>query len=379
MNPQPTAPQAAVLSKLHYVSLLFRYQFSSSLLLSFLARKVLRFYINSKSEKMESYGISGEVIDASNWKKELVNATISTSELISRLILFQIKKAVDKKSPLVKLAMKIEEKKIEEKAAPYIASIMVILLAGKEVNRENMKLMIDSVGLKVDKRTLDFASSLDFSNSIIYYAPVLYFLLVLGKLSAENITKVLDSVGVISSIEVAKEVLSVYEESKERSLEKMDPESSDYKFISSAKDASAIMAIELSDELDRTFESKSIQEHVERGFIPYISALGVLAFMGKETDIRDPIVRKDISAIVSSIGIKPDQEMLDYLSSLNYVNAGFIYIPTIYFIAASGEEPTVQKMEAVIKALGAKFDENNAGFALISYKDFRKGRSIKKS
>ncbi len=328
---------------------------------------------------MESYGVSGEVIDASNWKKELVNATISTSELISRLILFQIKKAVDKKNPLVKLAMKIEEKKIEEKAAPYIASIMVILLAGKEVDRENMKLMIDSVGLKVDKRTLDFASSLDFSNNIIYYAPVLYFLLVLGKLSAENIAKVFGSVGVISSIEVANEVLCVYEESKEKSLEKMDPKSSDYKFISSAKDASAIMAIELSDELDRTFESKSIQEHVERGFISYISALGVLAFMGKETDIRDPIVRKDISAIVSSIGIKPDQEMLDYLSSLNYVNAGFIYIPTIYFIAASGEEPTVQKMEEVIKALGAKFDENNAGFALISYKDFRKGRSIKKS
>ncbi len=328
---------------------------------------------------MESYGISGNVIDASNWKRELVNATISASELISRLILFQIKNAVDKENLLVKLVMKAEEKKIEEKAAPYIASIMVILLAGREVNRENMKLMIDAIGLGVDKRTLDFASSLDFGNHIIYYAPVLYFLLVLGKLSAENITKVLGSVGVKSDIKVAEKVLEIYEESKENSLDKMDPKSSDYKFISSTKDASTIMAIELSDELDRTFESKSIQEHVERGFIPYISALGVLAFMGKETDVRDPIVREYISAIVSAIGVKPDEEMLDYLSSFNYVNAGFIYIPTIYFIAASGKDPTVERIKAVMKALGAKFDENNAGFALISYKDFKEGRNIKKS
>ncbi|HUB92485.1 MAG TPA: hypothetical protein VL945_00845, partial [Candidatus Saccharimonadales bacterium] len=114
-------------------------------------------------------------------------------------------------------------------------------------------------------------------------------------------------------------------------------------------------------EIEGLMHDERIARYPERDILPYIGAIGLLTFSGKDTD------RGNIISVLDAMATTSDQDILDTLGKI-HVRNHIIYIVALYFIHATGQEPTFDKLIDVIKAMDVIPDALVAGNVISFYK-----------
>ena len=310
-------------------------------------------------------------IVVSKWKSSFSETIVSSSKFMAYILAREINGAIQKAGIIEKIGMKIAGGILERRMAPYIAAVVVLAFASKEISTENVERLINAIGVSPNKRLLKFVASLNLKNNFVC-VPAIYFIkLVEKEPTPQMIIDVVSSLGMVSDIQSARHVLDIYSEFLEHEGGKVNNAAEEelvIKFSGPINRLSSLISKILFFELQRTFEDKYIIANIERA-VPYLSALGVLIFTGRDTGEGDEIV-KGLSDIVKSVGMVPDEDMLNHIKGMEYGKAtSIVYIPSIYLITSAGKQPGLGLLIKVISALSIKPDEAVAGYVLTIYQE----------
>ena len=105
---------------------------------------------------------------------------------------------------------------------------------------------------------------------------------------------------------------------------------------------------------------------IEREVTPYIGAVMFLSFNGKE------VTRENVITIIRAIGIEPNNNYLNFISSLNLKNNIIAYAPVVYYLKVVRKEVTLENVLKVISAMGVEPDEEIGKHVLKIYSDSEK-------
>ncbi len=271
--------------------------------------------------------------------------------------------------------MKLGGKRLQDQMAPYIGSIFFLSFIGEEVNDENVRNVLKGLDVEPNGRFLDFVRDIDLSNNVIAYGPVILFLkLNHREVNVSNMVSVVSAMGYKANPATAKHVLEIYEEYANPDSESYEnlPEY-ESKLMKSTEEAAKIEAMLMTWELDRTLEHNDIDRYIKRGFVPYLTAIGVLVYSGEEISAigEERFLRYDAD-MVKAIGIEPDPEMKEFVRSMNYQDsAAFHCIPAIYLLLSLGMEVNVESIKKLLDSVGLDMSIELVGFAYTFYMDHR--------
>ena len=310
-------------------------------------------------------------IVVSKWKSSFSETIVSSSKFMAYILAREINGAIQKAGIIEKIGMKIAGGILERRMAPYIAAVVVLAFASKEISTENVERLINAIGVSPNKRLLKFVASLNLKNNFVCFTAIYFIKLVEKEPTPQMIIDVVSSLGMVSDIQSARHVLDIYSEFLEHEGGKVNNAAEEelvIKFSGPINRLSSLISKILFFELQRTFEDKYIIANIERA-VPYLSALGVLIFTGRDTGEGDEIV-KGLSDIVKSVGMVPDEDMLNHIKGMEYGKAtSIVYIPSIYLITSAGKQPGLGLLIKVISALSIKPDEAVAGYVLTIYQE----------
>ncbi len=311
-----------------------------------------------------------ETESVQDWKEILRKTIIDISQLMAMLVTEDIERIKSNQGLLERFFIKVAGKRAEEAITPYISAALLLVSIGKPISRESVRSVLLSVSIEPEERLLDFAASLSIGMAAPCI-PVIYFLKVLGKeISPENIINVLRSVNIDVDRTTVLHIISVY-----------------YKFSSSREGAgkasmigneiserlsgaALITANELLLQLKRTFEFKDIGEAMKKDLIYYISALGVLAFLGKDIDDNGERNMEGVVNMLEAIGFKPNVEMITYIKSrFEYGFAPAVYGSAIRFLEALGKPVNTESVLRVLGSAGINGKEDIAGYVITLWKE----------
>ncbi|MCL5675193.1 MAG: hypothetical protein M1611_01110 [Candidatus Marsarchaeota archaeon] len=317
------------------------------------------------------------------WRDEIVEDMTKTSELIMKMIIFELRNAVDRQSIAAKFVMLLGLRKLYEKMAPYVGAVMMLSFVGRPVSREDIEAVLEGAGVEPEKRFMDFVLSMNFENNIVSYAVFAYFLrIVRMEITAENITMVAKTVGMAPDEEVIRHVLELYEESEAdgTKIGSVKITGLEKRILEYGRDAAIVTGRLLTEEMDRTLSRKGVDEYVKRGFMYYVLAAGTLAFAGmiqllydKRTGTiygYDKFLRY-IANLVKTAGLEPEQEMLEYIKSFNYgYSAASHCVPVIYYLKSIGKEPSIEAVSKVLERINLPTEDTTIGFVLTTYNNY---------
>ncbi|MCL4375689.1 hypothetical protein M1394_02730, partial [Candidatus Marsarchaeota archaeon] len=299
----------------------------------------------------------------------LASRVTGAAELMSKLIGSEINRAISSQNILIKIVVRIMGKKAEDAISPYIAAVVLLVSSARSVSPEKVGDLLKAIGIEPQKRELDFVSMIRFDSATAAYAPVFYFMtLVKDEPNAESLMVVIKALGLEANKETADYVMKIYRENI-LSKEVQKPNKLQEMLDASIKSASDMLSkLELM-ELERIFEIKNMKTYIEEGIIPYLGAVGVMEYMGRDIGLEGTeSFRSGVKEVIEAIGAVPDDKMLDVVTkSLNIGNFPFIYVSAIFFILGAGQEPNVQKMIDVVRTMGLKTDEAAASYLLTLY------------
>ncbi|MCL4375212.1 hypothetical protein M1394_00210 [Candidatus Marsarchaeota archaeon] len=312
----------------------------------------------------------------SKWKSSFSETIVSSSKFMAYMLAREINGAIQKAGIIEKIGMKFAGGILERRMAPYIAAVVVLAFASKEISTENVERLINAIGVSPNKRLLKFVASLNLKNNFVCIPAIYFIKLVEKEPTPQMIIDVVSSLGMISDIQSARHVLDIYSEFLEHEGGKVNNAAEEdlvIKFSGPINRLSSLISKILFFELQRTFEDRYIIANIERA-VPYLSALGVLIFTGRDTGEGDEII-KGLSDIVKSVGIILDEDMLNHIKGMEYGKAtSIVYVPSIYLITSAGKQPTLDLLIKVISALSIKPDEAVAGYVLTIYQESAKGQ-----
>ncbi len=307
--------------------------------------------------------------EPNEWKGILASRVTGAAELMSKLIGSEINRAISSQNILIKIVVRIMGKKAEDAISPYIAAVVLLVSSARSVSPEKVGDLLKAIGIEPQKRELDFVSMIRFDSATAAYAPVFYFMtLVKDEPNAESLMVVIKALGLEANKETADYVMKIYRENI-LSKEVQKPNKLQEMLDASIKSASDMLSkLELM-ELERIFEIKNMKTYIEEGIIPYLGAVGVMEYMGRDIGLEGTeSFRSGVKEVIEAIGAVPDDKMLDVVTkSLNIGNFPFIYVSAIFFILGAGQEPNVQKMIDVVRTMGLKTDEAAASYLLTLY------------
>lgn len=101
----------------------------------------------------------------------------------------------------------------------------------------------------------------------------------------------------------------------------------------------------VSDALDRIMASPEVEKNAHEVF-PYVYSAALLAFVGHE------IKRESIAELVSAIGSKPEEKMLEIVDKVGIEN-DLIPLHCIYYLVVMGIEVSNSNIMKVAQALGS--------------------------
>lgn len=113
-------------------------------------------------------------------------------------------------------------------------------------------------------------------------------------------------------------------------------------------------------EMFRAINEKGVYSFLKGGLFPYAASALVLALSGKE------IESGSIKRVVKALDIKPEDNLLKELETLNYKNH-IVYINALYLLLAMGRDPTEESITKVATAIGAVADKGRAKFVMELY------------
>ena len=117
-------------------------------------------------------------------------------------------------------------------------------------------------------------------------------------------------------------------------------------------------------ETSRIFADERIKNYETRTIVPYIAAINVLDFSGRDVDMEG------VSRLIEATGSIPDNTILSYLASLHIKNS-IVYAAALYLIVVNGREPTVESLIEVVRALDVHPDATLAGYAITLYRLYK--------
>ena len=308
-------------------------------------------------------------------RDELAKAIVEGASIITRIILRELEEAIKKQNIFIQIGIKLGGKRLQDQMAPYVGSIFFLSFIGEEVNDENVRNVLKGLDVEPNGRFLDFVRDIDLGNNVIAYGPVILFLkLNHREVNVSNMVSVVSAMGYKANPATAKHVLKIYEEYANPDSESYEnlPEY-ESKLMKSTEEAAKIEAMLMTWELDRTLEHNDIDRYIKKGFVPYLTAIGVLVYSGEEISAigEERFLRYDAD-MVKAIGIEPDPEMKEFVRSMNYQDsAAFHCIPAIYLLLSLGMEVNVESIKKLLDSVGLDMSIELVGFAYTFYMDHR--------
>lgn len=101
----------------------------------------------------------------------------------------------------------------------------------------------------------------------------------------------------------------------------------------------------LENEFRELMTKNEILEEVPKGMMTYICAAAFLSFSGRA------INKSNISKLVTLLGIKPKNSIIDILLSTE-IRSHLIYIYGFYFLLSNGIKPTEKKVLNIVASMG---------------------------
>ncbi|MDE1823426.1 MAG: hypothetical protein KGI00_04100 [Candidatus Micrarchaeota archaeon] len=110
-------------------------------------------------------------------------------------------------------------------------------------------------------------------------------------------------------------------------------------------------------ELAKTMRDERVRAHMKDGIIAYLYAAGFLSFAGRE------INRENLSKVVSAIGIRPNDALIDIVIGAGVKNH-LVYVYAFYYLLANGLERSDENIRKVMNAIGMEADKEGYGDVL---------------
>ena len=108
---------------------------------------------------------------------------------------------------------------------------------------------------------------------------------------------------------------------------------------------------------DSILKDKEVAQHISDGIMQYIHAAAFLSFASRE------INKENISAVVRSLGLVPDERMIDILISSG-ARSHLIYVYAYYLLVASGKEVNEANICMVVESVGIVPEAKRVGDVL---------------
>ncbi len=96
-------------------------------------------------------------------------------------------------------------------------------------------------------------------------------------------------------------------------------------------------------ELDRILEELKL-EKIETSDLSYIASLSTLALCGRDID------KGEVTKLLVSVGIEPDDRMLDRFVAFRIKNY-LVYVNCLFYLLDTGTEPSVEALVKTARAL----------------------------
>ena len=317
------------------------------------------------------------------WRDEITQDLEKTAELVTKVIISELRTAIDRQNIMSKLKMVLGHRSLHEDMAPYIGAVMMLSFVGRPVAREDIEAVLEGAGIKPEKRFMDFVLSMNFENNIVSYAVFAYFLRVTRmEISVGNIAQVAKAVELVPDEAVIRHVIELYEESEAdgTKIGSVKIAGFEREMLESGRDAAVVTGKLLKEELDRTLDRKGIEAYIKRGFMHYVISAGTLAFSGRVKLLYDKrsgtiygydTFLRYIANMLSVIGVEPEEDLLEYVKSFNY---GYISashcVPVIYYLKSMGKEPSIESVARILDALNLPTEEVAIGSVITIYRDY---------
>ena len=303
--------------------------------------------------------VKPEIADIS--KKKFINSILSMSDLSNYFIASELSKAFMEKHILAKEMIKLDGRMLESVLRPYFAAIVLLSYTGKEISTSMVAELIKDLGIDPDRRVLEFVSSLKMRNIFPYATTVLFIRLLNKEVSTESMVPVINSLGIRPDLSLSASTISEFEKivDEEHGREKIR-----FDFEKEIIALSSQISHLLSLELDRTFSNREIADEFE-SFSPYLSALSLLIFTGRDSDTNGNLNIRGLSSLLGSLGIKSNETILNTIENMGYGKAtNIIYVPAINLIRSSGRNPSREMIKKIMGTLQLPYDDAAAGYVL---------------
>ena len=109
----------------------------------------------------------------------------------------------------------------------------------------------------------------------------------------------------------------------------------------------------LTNELEELLECKDVNENIPNGVMLYIYVAAFLNFSAR------PINKENISNVVKSLGVEPNEKMIMVLVD-NNMRSHLIYVYATYLLLAVGIMPEKESIKKVVEAIGESVDDKAA-------------------
>jgi hypothetical protein len=251
----------------------------------------------------------------------------------------------------------------------YIAAAGALAFSGRDITEDGITDLIRAVGKEPNVDYLDAISKLNYKNDLIYVNAV-YFAKANGKEpTIDLVVEIVRSMGVPPDHRIAGYVIEYSREYLQGSYNfistKMSQGGADEKFFKKLYLGMVDLSNDMSElairELNSVIEASAAHSAIGPEALPYLTAIGSLAFAGREMTIDN------ISLLIKSIGIEPQTRLLKELEPLQFKNP-VIYIIALYYLYSMDLQLNSDSMCRIARALGADPDQIISDSVLAYYK-----------
>ena len=270
---------------------------------------------------------------------------------VGYLVMKEAKRAMENESvtPLISKGMTM-----------YLAAAGALVFTGRDLYNDNLVAMLEAADVVPNDDLINTLHMTRLRNHVIYINSV-FFLMSTGKPpTIESELDIVKALGIAPDaviagyvIQYCNEYITLHQQDYEKEMDNTTLTGDDKKaFIRlalGAKNLSNNMASLVISETVAGLSNEGAKSHISPRMIPYIAAVGSLAFLGRDID------SENISKLLSAAGVSIDEELMDATIAMHFKNR-LIYLISLYFLLVVGREPTNEGVINIVRALGAQPD-----------------------
>ena len=258
----------------------------------------------------------------------------------------------------------------------YVAAAGALAFACKEMDDGNITTMLKAVGTEIRQDLLAAVKNLHYKNYNLYLNAIYSLASLKIDPTIEMLTRVLRSIDEYPDAIVAGYAIEYYKEFSAGGMHVEKPPLPTT--LSMVYDKSYAVTISLYDvlakfglvEVGKILQSEKIRNYKGSDLLPYMSAIGMLSFSGKEID------KGSIKRVVMAYGFEINDLILNAIGEV-HVRSHAVYIIGLYFLNAANKETTVETVINVVRAFGVEPDISVAEYAMNFYKVKDLGQGLK--